>query len=518
MLSVRFAITAICGLGLAVYSNTFLSSFHLDDFIFIVDNRLIKDLSDLGAIWSVWPTRFLTVFSLGVNYHLHQLAVGGYHLFNLTFHIGAAILVWRLIVLTFNTPGMRGNVLSPYSKEISLFAALIFVAHPLQTEAVTYIWQRSVLLATFFYLATLILYVRWRLSSAAGFYYKCSLLTAVLALLSKETSMTLPLALLLYEYYFFRLKKGEWKKIIVRVAPFFALGAALLVLMILFQPANPQIKGSYFLHLFDNKMLFNYYFLTECRVWLTYLRLLFVPIHQNIDYNYPIIRSWLDPAMLSSLIFLIVLAAVAIKIRHKHILTSFGILWFYVMLLPDSSFVPLADVIFEYRVYPSMFGFALALTSLLYYFWGDRRRWLVRGGLAILVGLYAIMAYQRNSVWKDEVTLWTDVIHKSSYPVRAYNSLGTVYLERGDLEKAMNDFNTALRLKPDFVPAYVNRGLVYLQKGEKDRALEDFNTALSIDPTYAPAYYDRGSIYYKQGDLKNAKADFDKAKGVNPSL
>ncbi|MFH0897186.1 MAG: tetratricopeptide repeat protein, partial [Candidatus Bathyarchaeota archaeon] len=147
-------IIAICCLGMVVYSNTLNSSFHLDDYNSITDNPAIKNIWSPLNIWNFWPTRFITYLSLAFNYHLHKLDVSGYHLFNLAVHLGSSILVWWLMLLTFSTPALKDQKISHNAKTISFFAGLIFVAHPIQTQAVTYIVQRAVSMATLFYLAS----------------------------------------------------------------------------------------------------------------------------------------------------------------------------------------------------------------------------------------------------------------------------------------------------------------------------------------------------------------------------
>jgi protein O-mannosyl-transferase len=156
-------IIAICCLGIAIYSNTFNSSFHLDDYDSITDNPAIKNIRAPLNIWGFWPTRFITYLSLALNYHLHKLDVFGYHLFNLAVHLGSSILVWWLMLLTFSTPALKGQKIARHAKMISFFAGLLFVSHPLQTQAVTYIVQRAVSMAALFYLASLSLYVKSRL-------------------------------------------------------------------------------------------------------------------------------------------------------------------------------------------------------------------------------------------------------------------------------------------------------------------------------------------------------------------
>ena len=158
-----FSIALITLLGTVIYSNSFNCPFHFDDFRFIVDNSAIKNIHDLLSIWNYYPCRFVAFYSLALNYHFQQLNVFGYHLINLFVHLLTAILVWRLTLLTLSTPIFRENKIKQYADLIALFAGLIFVSHPIQTEAVTFIWQRTASMATMLYLASLCLYVKSRL-------------------------------------------------------------------------------------------------------------------------------------------------------------------------------------------------------------------------------------------------------------------------------------------------------------------------------------------------------------------
>lgn len=188
--------------GFIIYSNTFFSPFHFDDGFSISDNLSIRHIQNLKDIWSFWPLRFITYLSLAFNYYFHRLDVLGYYVFNLAVHLGSSLLVWRLSLLTFSTPVMKEQKIARHAGLISFFAGLIFLTHPVQTQAVTYIIQRAASLAAFFYLVSLSLYVKSRLLEGSGrriFYYIGSLLAAVLAMFTKEITITLPLMVCLYE-------------------------------------------------------------------------------------------------------------------------------------------------------------------------------------------------------------------------------------------------------------------------------------------------------------------------------
>ena len=207
------AIIIISCLGIIVYSNTFLASFQFDDFQYIVDNLFIKNFHNLITHWQFYPCRFLTFLSIAVNYHFNGLNVFGYHLFNLITHLVTAILVWWLTLLTLSTPAMKEDKITGHAHLIALFSGLVFVSHPVQTEAVTYIWQRTASMAAMFYLASLCFYVKSRLLATSGdhkgiLYYILSLIMAVMAMFTKENTVTLPLMILFYEFTFLKTKKN----------------------------------------------------------------------------------------------------------------------------------------------------------------------------------------------------------------------------------------------------------------------------------------------------------------------
>ena len=227
----------IAVLAILVYSNTFNVPFLFDDNPNIVENPIVMDLKYFtqpseAEIFSgtfqykEFMKRFIGYLSFALNYKAHGLDVRGYHITNLLIHIINGILLYSLVMLTFRTPWFSDSYLNDKSRVVALFSALLFVSHPVQTQAVTYIVQRFASLATMFYLMSLVFYVTWRLrtavrSSESGAWknhiiYIMSLVSAVLAMKTKETAFTLPLAIMLYEFLFF---KGKVKMRLLRLMP-----------------------------------------------------------------------------------------------------------------------------------------------------------------------------------------------------------------------------------------------------------------------------------------------------------
>ncbi|MEF9427495.1 MAG: hypothetical protein L0956_10155, partial [Candidatus Mariimomonas ferrooxydans] len=202
-------------LSLLAYSNTFQGSFSFDDGRFIVKNPVVKDLSYFTEssklmghhIHYVLKNRFMGYFTFALNYKLHGLDVTGYHIFNLLIHIINALLVYLLVIISFKTHFLNKSPIKGYSGYIALSAALLFACHPVQTQAVTYIYQRVTSLATLFYLLSLVMYIKARLSSTSASTLTCyavSFISAVLAMRTKEIAFTLPVMITLYEFMFLR--------------------------------------------------------------------------------------------------------------------------------------------------------------------------------------------------------------------------------------------------------------------------------------------------------------------------
>src|SRR6185503_14617809 len=194
-------IAGIFLVGSLIYANTLKAPFVYDDEPFIVYNTNIKDLGNLPAIWhaAAVPSRFISFLSFALNYHFHGLDVAGYHLVNIGIHLINALLVYWLMLLT-----LRGH---EARRMLAAAIALLFLTHPIQTQAVTYITQRFTSLATLFYLAAICFYASGRVYRKP-IYYAGAVLSAVLAMFTKEIALTLPVAIIMYDFYFLKNNVG----------------------------------------------------------------------------------------------------------------------------------------------------------------------------------------------------------------------------------------------------------------------------------------------------------------------
>ena len=306
--------------------------------------------------------------TFALNYHFHGLDVFGYHALNLTVHLLSSILLWWLMLLTFAAPRLRNEEISKYKGWIALFSALIFTAHPVQTQAVTYITQRYSSLSAMFYLAALALYMRGRIGQRkeGALCWAGAVISAILGMFTKEHVITLPFLIVVAQWLFLSEPRGleqksRWPGI--GIVLFFALA---LIVPAIYSFNIQGILGQRFISESHGQEIVTSgnYFLTQLRVLTTYISLLFLPIKQNFDYDYPLSQSlWEGPT------FLVLFSPGAHMAGGQNgtppAIDGMGILVF-ITLSVESSIIPIANVIFEHRLYLPLAGFACLLGGDLY--------------------------------------------------------------------------------------------------------------------------------------------------------
>jgi hypothetical protein len=352
----------IAGMVLIAYSNTFTASFHFDDNPSIVDNSTIRQMTWENISSILLGGRPIVYLSIMLNYQLGDVNVVGYHIFNIGVHIANSIFVYLLILWTVRLPQFGGNH-SGRARRMALFSALLFGVHPIQTESVTYIISRTELLATFFYLLTFLFFIK--AVKTEKFYYAIAILiTSFCSAGSKEWAVTLPALMLIYDYLF--LSQGKLRPMLSRWHLYlFAALTWIYVVSRLDLFASGGVAGVGFNLVSMTGITAESYLYTSFNVIWTYIRLLFLPINQNLDYDYPIAKTLFElPTILSFLGHFAVIAATIWLWRKKRwTLVPFGVAWFYIGLSPTQSIVPVIDVIFEHRVYMPSIGFFIVFVA-----------------------------------------------------------------------------------------------------------------------------------------------------------
>ncbi len=383
---------------LLVYSNTFNASFHFDDTPQIVDNYQLRDLKNIPEI--LVGHRGITMATFAINYAIGGHDVTSYHVFNIAIHIINGILAYFVIfnILTM----LKDN--EAWAKKIAAFAALLFVVHPLQTQAVTYIVQRMESLASLFYLLTIMIFIKAVQSDnkiKKNILYGLVVFSYIAAFKTKEIAITIPAIIFLFDYLF--VNKGLLSGVKQRLP----LYGAMVVVLVYFifvtvvpsggfgdlseesagvsaaAPAEEVVKmgkaapsAGFGVESISPKE----YLYTQFNVMVYYITLIFVPINQNLDYDFPISRGLFEvphvaegtvlnypiPPPIVSLLIILGVVGFAFYSFYQYknkedkdpvnLVITFFILWFFIILSPTSSFIPIIDVIFEHRVYLPLLG------------------------------------------------------------------------------------------------------------------------------------------------------------------
>ena len=354
---------------------------------------------------------------------------------------------------------------------------------------------------------------------------------------TKEIAFTLPVMIALYEFLFMN---GNVRKRIIFLVPLLLTMVIIPIGLVGFgQPIGEVIADMSKATRVESVMNRSEYLATEFRVIVTYVRLLFFPVNQNLDYNYPKFRSILEPQVLLSLLFLLSILCLGIYFLHLSRrrpegsesagffpaypllrLSAFGIFWFFITLSVESSVIPIADVIFEHRVYLPSAGFFLSAVTAVFLIREKLRpahRIIVILVLSVFIVCFSWFTYLRNGVWRSEVSLWEDVVKKSPLNARGYNGLGLAYQREGSYDKAIEAYLSGLRFYPAYALAHNSLGSVYFQQGKLREAIEQFDAAIILDPGNYKFLNNRGLSYAALENFKRAEEDYMQAITFQPS-
>jgi tetratricopeptide (TPR) repeat protein len=502
--------------GVAAYHDCLPNAFVFDDFVYIVQNRAIRSPSEI----LMRSTRPVISLSLAVNHALGGLDPRGYRLVNVGVHLTAALLLYGVVRRSLERQAPRWRRSAAWAAGL---AAMLWVAHPLQTQSVTYIWQRCESLMGMFYLLTLYCVIRSDASAHALAWKAAAVVSCALGMASKEVMVTAPVAVLLYDRAFLA---GSWREVTRRRRGLYAaLAGTWCILAILMARATTGsgIWRATYIAGYE-KLPPGPYLLTQAGVILRYLRLAVWPDDLRFDYQseWPVVRSVADawPALLavSGLLLLTALAW-----RRRPALGFLGA-WFFLILAPTSSFVPLEDLLFEHRMYlPLAAPIVLAVVAGVA--WLERvpsRLWWARwvacaGGLALVLALATATA-RRNLDYRSPVLLWQDTLAKGPNNPRAHHNLGHAYQDLGRADQAMAHYREALRLRPGYPAAHNSLGAALAERGRSEEGMGHFREALRLDPGSFAAHNNLGIALARNGRTEEAALHFAEALRIEPDV
>ena len=560
------SIIAIIFLGVAAYSNSFKNDFVWDDESLIVNNELIRDISN----WQMVVTQELLsgshtnyyrpvqVFSYMLDYRIWELNPFGYHLTNFLLHILNAILVYLLLMnIMLEARGYRLQAKSLQLGACSLernyipfLTALFWVVHPVHVEAVSYISGRADLLAAFFMLSAMLLYIRsFSRPRLATRYLLLATLLFILALFSKEISIMLPAALISYEYFFRKEQRLSFR--IKRITPFIVIAIFYISLrqtVVNFSSLSIWLNQAISprnIHNLGMVRFFNFF-----KGSLLYVRLLIMPVNLHMERYIIPATSLFNPYVLAfiAITAVFILAFKKFSFISKHIVL-FGIAWFFIFLFPQSNFI-FIWLTAEHFLYLPSIGIFL-ITAIGFHSFYKRKEVLAVLLAAIIVLFLGITTFAQNYIWRDNFTFyrWMDEYAQASYLAR--NNLANIYAYLGKDDLAIAKYEQALginyrtkirdhrietieenrkllfdnlekkyrdtlKAQPFSAVPYYNLAYLYERKGRFSEAIPYYEKAIELKPKFAEAISNLGNVYERQGRFEEALSQYKQAVSVNP--
>lgn len=508
--------------AIALYLNTLGNGFVYDDIPQVVQNPWIRSFHNIAAIFTSGAWGFagetanyyrplMHIFYM-LLYALFGLNPIGFHVFNVIVHAGVSLLVFVLAsrFLGDDQPTPRRPALSAAGS-----AGLLFAAHPIHTEAVSWVSGIPDLSFTFFCLASLLLYMRLPAERIPSLhpYYLLSVFLFFLAALCKETALIFPLLVIAYDHFMREDRWTLWHRVagclpfLSVVVVYFLLRAQALGSL---APVKRHAELSSYQYVISALPLLRDYFLK-----------LLLPLKLHVFYTFHPASSLLKTPALSALIFVMALVALLFMVHRTNKRAFLFFMMILVPLLPVLYIPGLGENPFSERyLYLPSLGFILLLSLIMQYATvhsRPRSPLPLAIYLSLLISLYSVGVVSRNPVWRTDHTLWEDAVIKAPDAAIAHYNFGLVLYNKGELDRAILRYQAALQLEPS-PKVYNDLAVAYNDMGLPDKAIEVLQIAIRMNPDFADAHNNLGVAYISKGLYGKAIYHLNKAAGLDPSF
>ena len=536
----KFCILILMVVGFLVYSFNLQNKLFWDDDDWIKGNVFVHDFAHTKEIFT---QNILAGYGLNSNYYRPLLllsfagnyAIGsikplGYHLVNNGLHVANGILIFLIL-------------LGVFKRRLPAFlAALLFLIHPLQTEAVTYISGRGDPMSVFFMLLTLWSFIKFEtiglLRGLTSKYLVGSLLSMVAAVLSRETAVLMPVFLMIF-YVSFLAVDGFWrslKKSVIKTIPYWGITVAYAVLRL--TVFNFKNTINFYSQANDYTQHLSYRLYTFGHALVEYFKLIFAPVGLHMERDLPLKTSLFQwPVPLAVIIILAVLGVGFWFYRKSQKLPTtnyqlqtnlwfFGWGWFFVALAPVSGIIPINAVMYEHWLYLPLIGFftivAFYLVKLFDYLKSKSHSifyFLLSIFLVVYFSFFAYQSIQRNILWGKPIEFYESILKYNPNTVRIMNNLGNLYSEKGDIDQAAVMYQRAVSIPGGnlFAQPYYNLGNIYRDQKNIEAAIEQYKKAIEVDSAFPFAYQNLAVIYANRGQLVEAAEMLEKVKKLRPT-
>jgi len=488
---------------LIVFFNSLNVPFTFDDEAIILSNPHIRSFDTFFNInnWFNIHGRPLSFLTFAVNYKLGELNPFGYHVFNIIIHIISSVSVYLILIKMLNYFNGYYKIKNNRIFIPALIGALIFAVHPLQTESVTYITQRMTSLSGMFLFLSYYSYLIFRIDKRYTFLI-VSVLLFLFSFFSKQTGITLIPIIFISELLLFDKEEDKKKNAILLILFILCIGIAVLTFF-----TGIETRDAVLITRFE-------YLFTQFPLFFKYISLVYLPLGLNIDYDVYIYRDLVAFKPILSLFLLLSLLIIAWLNRKKNVLATFGLFFFFAAHSLESTVFPIKDLFVEHRMYVPIFGiilmtiaFIMRLNTIcnkcqevdknivesntkvraLLQILNTRFINVAFYASVIVIVFFSILTIQRNKVWQEPLSLWSDSVSKSPNKSRPWNNLGFIYLQNNDYAEADSCFHRAITVNPSDFAALNNLGVSSFNQKKYIKALACFYRSFAANRKYQPA-------------------------------
>ena len=503
-LKIPLFLLVLIGIIFLVYTNGLNTPFQSDDERHIILNPDIDNLESYLDP-AIITYRHINNLTFALNYQWSQKKPFGYHLLNLLIHIFTVILVYFITSVTIINCTEWGE---QGAMKIAAITTLVFGLHPIHTETITYISGRPGGLAALFFFLSILLFLLGGLKKRkipSYFYYLLALTTFFIAVLCKETAITLPVIMLLYDICL--MKEKNWEPFISRFV-FYALFPIMAVLAYIQSPYAFTTLGG-LLKKINLSLLW-----VQLDILKHPLKLFLFPINLTFEYDFKNQVMW--GSLIASFLLLALVLFLAIKKFYlKSAILSFSSLWFLITLAPTNSVMPRAHLFSERNLYVPSFGLSLFFAVILYMFLfkEEKKKNWVGISLVLAIGLvFSSLVVKRNQAYASSSSLWADTFEKTPKKLSVGKTLSIHYLMEEKYPEALKTLNALLKINPGLYDVHQNMGLAYKSMGDITNAEKKFKDAIRIRFNAPEAHYNLASLYGKIGKAIQACEEFDIAE------
>jgi protein O-mannosyl-transferase len=502
---------SIAGILFLIYANGLNTPFQSDDERHIYGTPQIANVDHYTSLSNI-GYRHINGLSFALSYQWGQENPFGYHLFNILIHICTTFLVFLVVRLTIakGTPWGEDGAL-----KIALITSLLFGLHPIQTETVTYISGRPGGLAGLFYFSSLLMFILGSLKGRPvprSTFYLLSLISFFMAVLSKESAITLPAMIFIYDLCF--MKGPGWSTFRSRLG-FYLCYPALAAMAFLFSPhAFNTIEG------FFHKTNFTFG-LVQLDLLKYPLKLFLFPFNLTFEYDFLAQVSWLSLMASISIIFLCAFLSLK-KFYIKSSILTFCVLWFPLTIAPTNSFMPRTHLFSERNMYIPSFGLCLFLAVVIFligFKCKTERRGVNWGTIIVLIicTTFSSMVVKRNQVYTSPSTLWADTFKKSPNKLSIGKTLSIHYLMEEDYASALKPLKALLEINPNLYDVHQNLGIALKGLGNFLNAEHHFKEAIRIQPGEPSSHFNLAGLYGNLGKFVQATEEYEQADALYKS-